>query len=1103
MPKEREGVSEVIQILKQRVSRSEFFVASPDKPRDLCLKKAETCDVFIGIYKNSYGHIPPDDNPDQKSVIEMEYDAAYKKERPLLIFIHSNESKRKDELKQFLEKVTNFTYGRFRKAYKNIEDLKYQLVISLVFNIFNLERNLTTIEQRNLESLVEEVFRYKSYLKSQLGYVDFRGIPRVSSFISLEQSKLFVEPHIYHTSKTSNVNDITLDTSQSNEIQSISEVNKMNMIRANLSYPLLFVLKREYSYDMLKPNDQKINKDLEIKDIIEKYSRIVILGPPAIGKTTVLKNYILRMLEQNDLRIFPIFIRLIDYVKYIQKNNQSLEEYFDSFFATAGFSSHFINDQLRAGSCLIGFDGLDEVLDLSVRMLVAREIDEFVASYGRNNIIIVTSRVEGYRDSPLANGFEHFIIKKFDNSQISEFIDKWYKATEKEKLNDDNNNSQKLKTSLTKALLRDRQLFELARVPLLLKMICLINNHQVVLPKNKAELYILTLDTLLEYWEKSKGLDLEEFSVNVTISQIKNILKNLAQYFIEQKLQTLNRYQFVHFIKKELKTIGISESIIEDVLTEFSRSVTERSGLILELKPNEYGFVHESIKDFLFAIKISEKKVTEIFDFFKPMLHSERNREIITMVAIVLGNEDKERSNKFLEYILNSATQFEHSIHLDLILCVTCICEGAMIKEELKILVLDKLQTASACIDDYTRNSIHPLISAFLGVIDKKEAEDFLLKLSQISNSAVLSILSTYREDSSDFKSIISKCISEMFLNGDYANISFYLESRLDLNEGIAIDISKQLLIEFKKVRPEGNIYILNLITPLTIISESRDDLKNFLLSLFDKNNKLLTLTLAKHFIILDETYYKECKWKTITDFEIRKELDELESKINMTYSDLLKKIIDDMKVLSKIFPNLLYISTFIINYIIKELGVYLLKSLIKLGTSLMDQYPEASFHILQLLESYVIEGRISVVGPPSLLFDISENISPEQRIFLNILDLASAYDPRLKDMPEVKADFNPKLFEHINAIIRDEEVKFYFRRNALFLYARYHTDEELLQFVETLLDHPELCSSAATILIRNVRNIQIVTKKIINNKHISNGRKKELLFDLTITEYT
>ena len=40
MGKERDAVDEVISLLKQTVSRSEFFVASPDRPRDICLKKS-------------------------------------------------------------------------------------------------------------------------------------------------------------------------------------------------------------------------------------------------------------------------------------------------------------------------------------------------------------------------------------------------------------------------------------------------------------------------------------------------------------------------------------------------------------------------------------------------------------------------------------------------------------------------------------------------------------------------------------------------------------------------------------------------------------------------------------------------------------------------------------------------------------------------------------------------------------------------------------------------------------------------------------------------------------------------------------------------------
>ena len=147
--------------------------------------------------------------------------------------------------------------------------------------------------------------------------------------------------------------------------------------------------------------------------------------------------------------------------------------------------------------------------------------------------------------------------------------------------------------------------------------------------------------------------------------------------------------------------------------------------------------------------------------------------------------------------------------------------------------------------DDYTYTYIHPWVAELLYVLNKDEANIFLHQLSQLSNLAVLSVLSTYKNNLSDFQSTITKCIGELYSQGFYSDISIFLETRLHFNDEIAINISKNLLSEFEKVQSDGHTFILNLITPLSIISKSRDDLKNFLLSLLEKNNKLLTLTLV------------------------------------------------------------------------------------------------------------------------------------------------------------------------------------------------------------------------------------------------------------------
>ena len=111
-------------------------------------------------------------------------------------------------------------------------------------------------------------------------------------------------------------------------------------------YPALFSVEREYSSNMFQ-SINNVDVVVELKDIIDKYSRIVILGPPAIGKSTLLKNYVLQLLEQNNLRLFPIFIRVIDYVNYLKSNNQILEEFFDSFSSAHGLRGDFVNNKIR------------------------------------------------------------------------------------------------------------------------------------------------------------------------------------------------------------------------------------------------------------------------------------------------------------------------------------------------------------------------------------------------------------------------------------------------------------------------------------------------------------------------------------------------------------------------------------------------------------------------------------------------------------------------------------------------------------------------------------------------------------------------------------
>jgi uncharacterized protein DUF4062 len=51
----------------------EDCTAEDQLPADKCLADVAACDLYVGIFAWRYGFIPPDNNPDNLSIAELEY----------------------------------------------------------------------------------------------------------------------------------------------------------------------------------------------------------------------------------------------------------------------------------------------------------------------------------------------------------------------------------------------------------------------------------------------------------------------------------------------------------------------------------------------------------------------------------------------------------------------------------------------------------------------------------------------------------------------------------------------------------------------------------------------------------------------------------------------------------------------------------------------------------------------------------------------------------------------------------------------------------------------------------------------------------------------
>src|SRR5207344_148717 len=79
----RANVYHTLRQMHHDVSSVEDYVAGDQRPLAKCLADVSACDIYVGIFALRYGFIPPKDNPDRKSITELEYRKA-KRRRPRL-----------------------------------------------------------------------------------------------------------------------------------------------------------------------------------------------------------------------------------------------------------------------------------------------------------------------------------------------------------------------------------------------------------------------------------------------------------------------------------------------------------------------------------------------------------------------------------------------------------------------------------------------------------------------------------------------------------------------------------------------------------------------------------------------------------------------------------------------------------------------------------------------------------------------------------------------------------------------------------------------------------------------------------------------------------
>lgn len=343
-------------------------------------------------------------------------------------------------------------------------------------------------------------------------------------------------------------------------------------------------------------------------------NRHLIIGSLGTGKTSLLSYNIVKIAEYHlhgiqttsrvvdtykDKYMSCIFLKELidetkkeffsdlDLKKWIKKKlkgifNEAYKELVDDMF-----------DEYSKTGILLFIDGLDEI-SADERKALLKSISSFCAN--PDNVVIATIRKEVLvKESWIDefSEFQHITLASFNPDQIKEYIFGWTQRynrdTELRKL--DGN-------EITKTILQDNYLKELAATPLFLTLMMLIaQENKGDLPRNRTRVYEEAVRLIIERWNK-KYLELEDEakSIRAALEQAAyNGMNNLVRQ--NEKSGDISAFIFDAF----------ANTFPEKKVAGYLRSISEKTGIIIQTEESKYAFALQSFMEYFAACYISSQ----------------------------------------------------------------------------------------------------------------------------------------------------------------------------------------------------------------------------------------------------------------------------------------------------------------------------------------------------------------------------------------------------------------------------------------------------------------------------------------------------------------
>jgi hypothetical protein len=278
-------------------------------------------------------------------------------------------------------------------------------------------------------------------------------------------------------------------------------------------------------------------------EILEKYSRIFVYGDPGSGKTSYLQSIALRCRDRVCLeRYVPVFVDIRHYSASAHAG--TLRTHIDQMFEQWDLSIQDFEQLLSAGRILFLFDGLDEVPEAK-RLSIQFMLQEILSIHSECRLICSSRLAAVFQ----LRGIQKVVISPFySRKQIPLFVRRWFAFYD-------------LDPSVAEAMLeklyssRYVEIREIARRPVLLKLLCITYEHNGDFPNRRADVFATGLNVLAKQIQHD-NTTAASAPLRFTEIDIKNIVARVASYF------------FVHLGEQILFSVRDVERIIRTYYEE-------------------------------------------------------------------------------------------------------------------------------------------------------------------------------------------------------------------------------------------------------------------------------------------------------------------------------------------------------------------------------------------------------------------------------------------------------------------------------------------------------------------------------------------------------